>query len=359
MAEDKVLTFGVFVTDRCNRGCKHCAFKSTDKGRKYLQPEQIRKLVKEAEELGLKIVGSISGKGEPLMHRDLVRIAEAFVGLEICREIVLITSGFLEKDEHEKSLFQEFVSRFARNRLCVNFSFNMYASSFPERLTESLRVLFDNTDYSCSRIRVVCDCENFFETADKWMDLMTSLGTRLGMKWDEVLLDISGDPSFEVVKGELLSQSYSSEKEIWMEGISLLVPSFHELKSKKRGRHCLCVDTGMVSRKGRAKNFSNSCFFPTADYRCALVLGKSNVLSLYMDPEGNVFPSCDCVLGGLQIGTWETPLRELLSRKCVIRENFLRHVLLDADPRWNTEYQCEACLSLARKIFSFVDKLLE
>lgn len=361
VTEDRVFKLNVFVTNRCNRGCRHCLVRATDSGRKYLKPEWVRKLVLEAKDLGYKLQGSISAMGEPLMNRDVVKIAEAFSGLKICRDIIFITSGFLAKDEGEKQLFQELINSHFREILTINFSFNLYAPAFSERLQESISVMFKNNNFSRSHIRIVCDRNNYFKTINELIEILYSLQTRMGMKWSPALYCMSDEFRFKSLEAKLLNLSkrpnwdFSEERELQLAGDAFSIPSIQRFESEARGEHYLFINVGLVSRIGRARNLPEACFFGK-NFRCRLIFGKQLDDILYMGPDGEIFPDCNCTLSGLQIGTWETPLQELLTRRRILHENLVGKILSDRKLCWNREHPCDVCATLAKRNFSFVGK---
>jgi len=351
--EDKVLNFAACVTDRCNRGCRHCLARATDSGRKYLKPEWVRKLVLEAKDLGYKLQGDISAMGEPLMNRDVVKIAEAFSGLKICRDIVFITSGFLAKDKHEKNLFQELITSNFNEVLSVNFSFNLYAPGFSERLLESVCAMFESGNFSRPYIRLVCDRNNYFDTINELIEVLHLIQVRTGMKWSTVMQDMPEEPRFKTFVSKYRRWEFSEEQELQWAGHALSIPSIQRFESEVRGQHYLFINVGLVSRIGRARNLSKTCFFGK-NFRCQILFNKKLEDALYMSPDGGIFPDCNCVLGGLQIGTWETPLQELLARRRILHKNLLGKILSDRSLHWDREYPCETCATLAKRNFSFV-----
>lgn len=354
-SKDKVLRLGVFVTDRCNRGCSHCLVKATDKGRQYLQPEQLRKLVIEAKDLGYKIEGHISGMGEPLMNREVVKITEAFTGLKICREISFITSGFLAKDANEKALFQELITSDFQEILVINFSFNLYSPSFSERLEESVGELFNNGNFSNSWIQMACDRKNYFKTLFELSEIFYSIQTKQGMKWRKLPQDVSQEPAFKVNFHEFLNQEFDEKEELQLLGGAWFIPSVHKFENDIKGTHYLWVNPIMASPIGRAKNLPIDNL-RKKNFRCRLLFGKQLNDALYMGPNGDIFPDCNCTLSGLRIGTWETPLQELLTRRKILHENLLGKILFDKNLSWNQEHPCDACAALAKRAFPFVDK---
>ena len=350
---DKLFRLGVLVTDRCNRGCSHCLVKAQDKGRQYLQPEQVRKLVIEAKALNYKIEGHISGMGEPLMNRKVVKIAEAFTGLKICREISFITSGFLAKDEDERALFRELITSHFREVLTINLSFNLYSPSFSERLEESIGELLNSGKFSNSRINMVCDRKNYFKTLFELSEIFYSIQTKQGIKWRTLPQDVSHESAFRVNFHEFLNQAFNEEEEAQLTGGAWFIPSIHKFESEDKGIHYLWVDPTMASHIGRAKNLPGGNF-SKRNFRCRLIFGAQDDYSLYLGPDGKIFPACNCTLSGLQIGTWETPLQELFERKRALQKNLLQTILASKTLVWNKKHPCDACAAMAKGVFPFV-----
>lgn len=88
------------ITFKCNFSCSHCSVARLDESstRKELEPEDYKKLVKEAMKLGATSFG-IEG-GEPFVKKDWDKIVEA------CRpkynHIIISTNGFLFDEEKAK-----------------------------------------------------------------------------------------------------------------------------------------------------------------------------------------------------------------------------------------------------------------
>lgn len=65
------------VNDICNAACGHCSFFTAveERGRKALTLEQSKKLIRDAQELGVSVINFVGG--EPLMREDLPEIIRA------------------------------------------------------------------------------------------------------------------------------------------------------------------------------------------------------------------------------------------------------------------------------------------
>src|SRR3989339_2170838 len=62
------------INDVCNVNCQHCSFFDSvnDKNRKVLDINQSKKLIKDAQELGVSVINIVGG--EPLLREDLLEI---------------------------------------------------------------------------------------------------------------------------------------------------------------------------------------------------------------------------------------------------------------------------------------------
>lgn len=108
-----------FVTNRCNMNCKHCFYKSEiNKGCEELLLEEIEKIANSLR----KSLSSVSVTGgEPLLRKDLAEICMAFYNYVHVTVIAIATNGY-----------------------------------FPERTTNLVRYLLNNTDIDIS-VRVSLD----------------------------------------------------------------------------------------------------------------------------------------------------------------------------------------------------------
>ena len=87
-----VLTMGINITERCNFNCRHC-YEAADNEipRNEISYEDCEKLIKQARECGVQNV-KITG-GEPLMHRDFMKILRAVYDNEMTVDRIN-TNGF-------------------------------------------------------------------------------------------------------------------------------------------------------------------------------------------------------------------------------------------------------------------------
>ena len=83
----------VSVTDNCNLRCIYCM---DEKGNKFLNKDEIYKVVKESAKLGIKKV-RITG-GEPLVRPGVVSLISKINNIEGIEEIYLTTNGILLAD---------------------------------------------------------------------------------------------------------------------------------------------------------------------------------------------------------------------------------------------------------------------
>lgn len=351
MKNDKNFYLSILATNKCNRGCKHCAASATEKGNKFVKPMWINKLVREAKELGLKVYGAISGLGEPLMHPQITKVARAFTGLKVCKEIKIITSGFLPDAYDEKERFRKLVGSSFSPIMRFGFSFNLYSPTFSKRLEETFGMLIRHRGASFSDINVVCDRNNYFKTFIELHEVLACMEVDLGIEILPLKYDYS-DEYFKRVLPNFLCREYSEEMETELFGDSLLAPYIYRIESKKYGRKFFCMGTSMTYKAGLASRFSDDHFCRTKMH-CKEVMEDTDGFALYMDPEGNIFPACNCVLQGLQIGTWRTPLKELLLRKSLLRNEMMGLVISDQSLKWGND-MCKECALLARRNFSFV-----
>lgn len=84
------------VNDVCNANCQHCSFFESvdDKTKKVLSLSEIRKMMKDAQELGVTVVNLVGG--EPLMRPDLGEIIRCID--KDLSSIILFTNGWLLAD---------------------------------------------------------------------------------------------------------------------------------------------------------------------------------------------------------------------------------------------------------------------
>lgn len=348
----ELLFLGVLPTDKCNRGCAHCLTCATSNGNNFVRAMWIRKLVIEAKELKYRIKGSLSGLGEPLMHPKIAKLAQAFVGLKVCTGIDITTSGFLAKDLEEKKRFLKLINHHSlRRSLHLNFSFNLYSPTFPERLQETLSAYFCRKVRTYCDISVVADCKNFYQTFAEMAEAFCCMEVKTGMHTTPLRYDHQ-NKAFKLLINSFLSQEYTEKNEMHLYGNSLFMPYIYSIESKKYGKKYFRIDPQMTIPEGRAEKFSKE-YFRTENYCCENILfAREKVPSLFLGPDGRVFPGCKCVFSDLHIGTWKTPLSVLLARKKMLQEKLLSLVLSDMQMKWG-ENPCEQCAALVKRNFCF------
>ena len=79
------------VNDRCNADCEHCSFTAGLKKRNELTLDQCRKVLRDAQELGVSVINFVGG--EPLLREDLPEIIRS-VDKDLSTT-VLFTNGLL------------------------------------------------------------------------------------------------------------------------------------------------------------------------------------------------------------------------------------------------------------------------
>lgn len=80
------------VNDKCNANCEHCSFFEGiyDKNKKVVTLNQVRKIIKSAQELGVSIINIVGG--EPLMRHDLPAILASID--KNLSSVILFTNGW-------------------------------------------------------------------------------------------------------------------------------------------------------------------------------------------------------------------------------------------------------------------------
>ncbi|MFT4637285.1 MAG: molybdenum cofactor biosynthesis enzyme MoaA [Verrucomicrobiales bacterium] len=91
------------VNDVCDADCEYCSFFSgvEEKGRDVLTLEQAKKMIQEAQELGVSIVNFVGG--EPLLREDLPEIIRS-VDKDFSATVLFTNGSRLE--ERAKELWQ-------------------------------------------------------------------------------------------------------------------------------------------------------------------------------------------------------------------------------------------------------------
>ena len=351
----KSLHLSVCATDKCNRGCKHCMVSATNNGVEFAKKQWIRKLVREAKELNYVVHGFITGLGEPLMHPKITDLTKGFIGLKVCKELNIITSGFLAKDLEERSRFLELIELQKKCNLEFQLSFNLYSPTFSERLSETLSLLFSQNLTTMSEINIVCDNKNYYKTFHELCDVMACIGVKIGMDINPLCYDYS-DPRFKQIQQVFLKQEFNEESWIQLFGDALSISCIYKVSGKDKTSKFFRANVSMTTPLGHAKNLPAGCFDQGRKFVCKDVLRSKNDndnAHLIMGADGRIFAGCDCLLANLSLGTWETPLNKIILRKNILKKHLMRHILSDNSLNWKKDWPCEECAALAKRNFSF------
>jgi hypothetical protein len=109
----------------------------------------------------------------------------------------------------------------------------------------------------------------------------------------------------------------------------------------------------MAAPLGFAAKLPNNCFDNRERFKCNKILfAKSDPGRLLMGPDGRIFATCDCLLGNLQLGTWQTPLSKLMLRKKMLQNHLMKFVLSNKHLKWN-KWPCEECAAMVQRNFTF------
>ncbi|MEK6744138.1 MAG: radical SAM protein [Nitrospirota bacterium] len=84
----------IAVTDECNCSCHHCSFLSMKKEDRLLTTEEVKSVVKQAQQLGVASVNFLGG--EPLLRDDIVELV-GYVNKRLSQVIMFTNGYFLEE----------------------------------------------------------------------------------------------------------------------------------------------------------------------------------------------------------------------------------------------------------------------
>ncbi len=124
MKSSRLIDIQIFITSRCDRGCRHCMFKSNNIDPIDFNPDMAELLVKRLAESNTKAIIHLTGGGEPLMNTGLPDIVQKLCTSPTINSCRLITSGFIA-NEKEKDRLAKAIS-VGNGKLSVNLSFHHF-----------------------------------------------------------------------------------------------------------------------------------------------------------------------------------------------------------------------------------------
>jgi hypothetical protein len=161
------------------------------------------------------------------------------------------------------------------------------------------------------------------------------------------------DASFKQNFPIFLKQEFDENEWIHLFGDALFVPCIYKVSGKNRVNKYFRTNVSMTAPIGCAKDLPAGCFSQDRNFTCDRILkAKGNADQLLMGPDGRIFAGCNCLLGNLPLGTWETPLKKLLLRKNLLQKHLLKLVLSDQHAKWS-DWPCEECAAIAKRNFTF------
>jgi len=88
------------INDECNVRCKHCSFfqGAHDKNRKVMNTEQVKKVLADAQELGVSVINIVGG--EPTLRKDLPEILRS-IDKDLSAVIMFTNGAFLAEKASE------------------------------------------------------------------------------------------------------------------------------------------------------------------------------------------------------------------------------------------------------------------
>lgn len=327
------------LTDKCDRGCSHCACNSRPDGANFLAFGQVEDLLKQIKRFDFRYVKlCISGGGEPLLHPDLVKIADmAFGALGKKLDLLIVTSGCLSEAEAEKEIIRELAKKYSR-RLKFLLSFNLYNKTFPERLRTTLDLILRG-GMIWAEIKLCFSLQNFAETYKRLYDALNDFGLYSGVDVRHLMVDVE-DRFFR--PEHYLSEIWSLRRMRQLTGLSLQSACLYILASRY-GIMLLSVLPFSVHQRGRALNLKQ-CAWYLPGCRFLFKFPRRNVVNLFIDQRGRFLPDCDCItepemsLG--EIG--QISLAEVLRVKEDLGHYLIRAILADKR-RFNDWDVCKIC----------------
>lgn len=167
---NKLLTFGLELTKKCNLRCVYCYANAGEKTEDELTLKETLDAIKQAYSLGARKIGIIGG-GETLLYQDLFRVIDFMKNLGI--SVTVFTNAILITPNIAKELFKRRVNIVAKcnslNPKIQDFLTGVDGSF--KRIQEGIRNLrkagYPNKECSLVIETVICR-QNFKELPDLW-----------------------------------------------------------------------------------------------------------------------------------------------------------------------------------------------
>jgi MoaA/NifB/PqqE/SkfB family radical SAM enzyme len=359
------------LSSKCNRGCSHCFFDADMEGGQFFSVENAEFLAKEikkgqrlSREVDLWSRLDLTGDGELLLNPDLVEIFDILFGRNKKIRGAIVTSGVDSKSPEEAKRLKKILSRGYASQLSFHLSFNLFEKHFPKRLTQTLKLLFEN---GVKKVGIKI-CQTRYETMKtasrlyrliffyfiKWIREIDPLASweaiqdcyldRDAEKMTNDLARLNGgcDPA----KMRTLSSREIIEDMVFFQSMYdrtfRFVTKFGELE--------ITVEPHYLTKQGRAVNLSDPGFPRNKHKRPCGFLDQYEKCYMHIGADGFYYPSCSCPnVKSLRIGH----LRED-SRIVYHRWLYLRKVLFGAiikDQRLYKDSLCQFCQKVSTQLY--------
>jgi organic radical activating enzyme len=333
----------LFPTSVCDTGCTHCLDNCSTKNPTYFPVELAKEIIKEVKRAERKFAVLFTGNGEPLMAPDLLELADVFGAYKRTEYISLITSGFTHLDGFRKSQLEELLRRPYKKKLHIEQSFNLFHSSFPERLENIIELM---ATMKHGGYLIVRACMSYNNRSETWAGIEKAI-CAVASKLEAThcfMLPVGWDEMDRLMYFPLIQELVSRIGVSWRVAVEAsLIPHWCFLRTKS-GNVLMAIQPISFEQIGRGKNIQQHSW---ARFVCD-VFGDHNEVATHLSvrTNGDVYPECTCPAGEqMKLGTIGVDsLASIAWRKDIFAERLRRNILADKRMfEWGTYEVCVLC----------------
>ena len=340
--------FSIYATSICNRSCSHCSQSALhSRTPVYFSKGMAEDLMESAKTHDRKITIYITGGGEPLMSPELIPVVETFIKDSQVRRVSMVTSSFLSEDLDEKKRLEDLISLQTRNKLALDISFNCFNSTFPERLSNFLKVFIKSPEIKTATLRFCVSLTNFGKTFNDSAKVLEAFEKEFDLEIRGHMVDF-GSKEF---KRELylFNERFFNEKRL--NSLTLeayYIPTVFAVYKGPNMIKAIRIYPFPLIRKGKGRAIKDRLM---GNGFCCATMSKIDMNYLHINLDGSYFPECGCAqFPEMKIGEIGDNIDEVLERKSLLAQKLMEKMLSSKKTFPKNTIACDFCPAFMKDI---------